>query len=397
MSNNPFERKFREFAQNLNKKSAEGHSEAVAGKSAEVFSDVPFTVEFSGVYKVAQVGQSVAQVVTFLTTAALGVFALQHVIPLSWGIYIAVPLALLFAFGVEKVKRSTLAIAAKHLLKYKEIGFVGVVAVLTLCVSIAAALYGAKELPGVVYPKPGRTVDGAAVAALNADIDRVQADIDRVQADLKNGKNWIAENRTLPRLQKERAALVDKREAATGSAEWRADSQYNDALAERQEKVDKMQVYAVGAAIAAELAFALSTGFIFLYLFRAFAEQHPETQEGQQEAPQAPGVRVNAPAPAAMNGRAVAQNFRSSAEGVRFTVPAPARDNAMRYDDALSNTQVIEVDTSLKPCAWCNTPFRPKTTWHKYCNPECKLAENESRHGTRFDPGKAKFKKKSPA
>ena len=65
-------------------------------------------------------------------------FALQHVIPLSWGSYVAVPLALFFAYGVERVKRSTIAIASKHLLKYKTFGFVG----------IAAALYGAKELPG---------------------------------------------------------------------------------------------------------------------------------------------------------------------------------------------------------------------------------------------------------
>lgn len=403
MSNNPFKRKYIEFAQNLSKKSAEGHAEVVAGKSADVFADKPFTAEFSGVYKVAQVGQSIAQVVTFLTTAALGVFALQHVIPLSWGIYIAVPLGLLFAFGIEKVKRSTLAIAAKHFLKYKDFGFVGVVAILTLLVSIGAALYGAKELPGVVYPKPGRAVDGAAVVALTADIDRVQADIDRVQADLKNSPNWVAQNKTLPKLQAQRAALIDKREAATGSAEWRADSQHNDALAERQEKVDKMQVYAIGAAIVAELIFALCTAFVFYYLFRHYAEQHPEEPEGQQEAPQAPqapGVRLNTPTPAAMNGRAVAQNLRADTGGVRYSMratPAPARDNALRNDDALSNTHVIEVDTSLKPCAWCNTPFKPKTTWQKYCTTECKLSENESRHGTRFDPGKAKFKKKSPA
>ena len=386
---NPFERKFKEFAQNLTSKNAEGHAEHIASKSGEVFKDKPFTDEFKTVYTVAQVGQSVAQVVTFLTTAALGVFALTHVIPLSWGVWVAVPLALLFAFGVEKVKRSTLAIASKHLLKYKTFGFVGFVALLTLCVSIAAALFGAKELPGVVYPKPTRAVDGTSVTALTADIDKVQADIDRLQGNLKSGKNWVAENRTLPKLQGQRAALVEKRDAATKDAAGRGDSEHAEALADRQEKVDKMQVCAVGAAIVAELVFLLCTGFVLYYLFRHYAEQNHDAHDESEDLLRSQPPPIKQP----VNGRPVASNLSAAPESVRYTIPA---DDARARDSALSNiTHSVEtVDSSLKPCAWCSTPFRPKTTWQKFCNTECKFAENESRHGTRFDPTKAKFKKK---
>lgn len=260
---NPFERKFNEFAQTLGAKNAQGHAEHIAATSSATFRDKPFTEEYQGIYKISLWGQSLAQVVTYATTAGLGVFALQHIIPVSWSIYVAVPLALLFAFGVERVKRSTLAIASKHLLKYKTFGFVGIVAALVMCVSIAAALYGAKELPGVIYPKPARTVDAASVELLTTDIAKVQTDIDRTTAALSGGKNWIAENRTLPQLQKERAALIEKRDAAQKDIAARGDTDHAEALADRDAKVQKMQVYAVGAAIVAELIFLFCTGFIF--------------------------------------------------------------------------------------------------------------------------------------
>ncbi len=73
------------------------------------------------------------------------------------------------------------------------------------------------------------------------------------------------------------------------------------------------------------------------------------------------------------------------------TAPAPAHDNAM------SNAQTLLIDSSLKPCAFCNTPFKPRTTWQKFCSQDCKLNEHEQRTGQRFDPNKAKFKKKANA
>jgi hypothetical protein len=380
MSINPFERKFREFAQSLTKKNADGHAETVATKSGEVFRDKPFTDEYAGVYKIALVGQSVAQVVTFLTTAALGVFALTHIVPLSWGIYIAIPLGLLFAFGVENVKRSTLAIAAKHYLKYKQFGFVGVAALLVMGVSIAAALYGAKELPGVVYPKPGRAVDGAAVAALTADIDRVQADIDRLQGSLQSGKNWIAENRTLPKLQTQRAALVEKREAATKDAAGRGEAEHLEALADRQEKVDKIQVYAVGAAIVAELIFLLCTAFILYYLFRHYAEENHE-QESAQDAPQAPGVRVEA-TPGTLNGKPVTSNLRADSNGVRYTIPAPFTH--ARADDYRSTDTTIIVDDNRRICEYCKTPYLYRHSKQKFCSDGCRIASWENQSGKKL-------------
>jgi len=382
---NPFERKFKAFAQTLGAQNAQGHAEHVASKSGEVFKDAPFTEEFKTVYTVAQWGQSVAQVVTYLTTAALGVFALTHIIPLWWGIYIAVPLGLLFAFGVEKVKRSTLAIASKHLLKYKQFGFVGVVAALVMCVSIAAALYGAKELPGVVYPKPPRAVDGASVTALTADIDRVQSDIDRLQGNLKTGKNWVGENKTLPKLQAQRAALIEKRDAATTTAQGRGDTEHLEALADRQEKVDKMQVYAVGAAIVAELIFLLCTGFILYYLFRHFAEENHEAADASDSLRTQP-----APIKQPINGRPVSQNLSAAPESVSHTIPADkAPQFARARDDYRFKAPTIIVnDTNQRQCEHCKQPYVYKHAKQKFCCEQCRIDSWQAATGRKMNRGK---------
>jgi len=378
---NPFERKFREFAQNLTAKNAEGNAEHIAAKSGEVFADKPFTQEFSTVYKIAQWGQSVAQVVTYCTTAALGVYVFQHIVPTWWGIYIAVPLGLLFAFGAEKAKRSTLAISSKHILKYKTFGLVGFMAALAMCISIAAALLGSKELPGLVYPLPARAIDPAAVVALTADIDRVQSDIARIQSNLRNEKNWVAENRTLPKLQKERAALVEKRDAATTAAQGRGDAEHAEALADRAAKVEKMQVYSVGAAIVAELIFLLCTGFIFYYLFRHFAETNHEASD-TGDTTETDNLAAQ-PAPVATqhaNGHNVGK-----ANGLPIqNATRPPIGFAYANRNAPARTQTVETQTALgnqRLCEHCQTAYTYGHARQRYCTEVCRVAAWEGRTG----------------
>jgi len=66
---NPFDGKFTAFSAKLTAKNEESHAANVAAKSGEVFEDKPFSVEYRTVYRVAQVGQSFSQVITFTTTA----------------------------------------------------------------------------------------------------------------------------------------------------------------------------------------------------------------------------------------------------------------------------------------------------------------------------------------
>lgn len=367
---NPFERKFKAFAQTLGAQNAQGHAEHVAAASTDTFRDKPFTEEFQGVYKISLWGQSLAQVVTYATTAGLGVFALQHIIIASWGIFVAVPLALLFAYGVERLKRSTLAIASKHLLKYKTFGFVGIVAALVMCVSIAAALYGAKELPGVFYPKPPRMVDAASVELLTADIAKVQTDIDRTTATLSSGKNWIAENRTLPRLQKERAALIEKRDAAQKDVITRGDTDHAEALEYRKGKVQKMQIYAVGTAIVAELIFLFCTGFIFYYLFRAFAEMEQERETNDE-----PPTQPAAPIQPKHNGATVAQSLR--VDNVSATQTVRADGKRATQDNADFQTLL----PGQRTCEHCQIVYTYGHARQRFCSEKCRIENWQEKNG----------------
>lgn len=349
---NPFERKFSAFSSSLQTKTSTAKNENLTQRAGDVFADKPFTVEFRSIYNVAQVGQSLTQVVTFCATAALGVFALTHIVPTTWGIYIAVPLGVAFAFGVEKVKRSTLQIAAKYYLKYNQMGAAGAVALLVMCVSIGAALYGAKELPGVIYPEPRKDVDGRSVAALSADIDRVQKDIDRTTAKLGSADNWTAENRTLPRLQKERARLVAERQTATTAAQMQADLDQNQARFERAAKVDKLQIYSVSVAVVAELLFLLCTGFILYFLFRQYAETEPENETPQEAVQAVTGTPNHSPILRSMSANLTAEKpiYKVSA--------APG-----------------------STCAHCGTDYQRRTTFQKFCSEGCRVASWENKTG----------------
>lgn len=355
---NPFNRKFTQFAATQSAKSAQDHSQAIVKKSDEVFQDKPFSIEYRGIYRTAVIGQSVSQIITYLTTAALGIFALVHVIPLAWGIYVAVPLALLFAYGVEKLKRSTLAIASKHLLKYRTFGAVGLVALLVMLVSVAAALYGARELPGVVYPKVARVKDGTKVEALTEDLKRVQADIDRTTGKLDKGKNWVAENKTLPRLQRERAALVERRDIAAKEAEARADGAVLEVEADRLEKIEKMQRYSIGAAVAAEVVFLVCTLFVFYYLFRSYVEVNERLTE--------------------QIGQPVEQR---ATVGTRPTATA----NLSMYENRL--TKNVDVSHKLlkdRVCEHCGGSYIYAHNKQKYCSDKCRMTAWEARTGAKL-------------
>jgi hypothetical protein len=266
-------------------------------------------------------------------------------------------------------------------LKYKTFGLVGFMAALAMCISIAAALLGSKELPGLVYPMPARAIDPAAVVALTADIDRVQSDIARIQSNLRSEKNWIAENRTLPKLQKERAALVEKRDAATTTAQGRGDAEHAEALADRAAKVEKMQVYSVGAAIVAELIFLLCTGFIFYYLFRHYAETN-------HEAPDTGDAR-EAGNLAAMPATVAAQHANGHNVGTANGLPI---QNATRLPigfayanrNAPAQTQPVETQTvhsNQRLCEHCQTAYTYGHARQRYCTEVCRVAAWEGRTG----------------
>ena len=337
---NPFEGKFKAFSASLTAQTTAANVATTAQEANAVFQDKPFSVEYRPLFVVARVGRALAQVVTYMATAGIGMFVLLQVAPTGVvGYVLAVPLALLFAYGVEAVKWRSLAIAAKQVLKYKTLGAAGIVAALAVCVSVVFALFGASELPGIVHPEPTRVpANGAQVETLTADIERVQTDIERLRA----APGWTAQNRTLPRLMRERAALVEKRTEAVQAAQGAADTEHAEKVAQRAVYIERMRLYCIIAAGVGELVFLLCGVWILYYLFRQYAETAGKEPEQEAAAAAAPRYALN-----------------------------------------LTNPSVTKIvnETEKTTCANCGSAYLSNHKKQKYCSDACRVASWERRTG----------------
>lgn len=358
---NPFEHKFRQFSAGLGAETTADKVAETAAQANAVYQDKPFSVEYRPLFAVARIGRALAQVVTFMATAGIGMFALLQIVPAGApGYYIAAPIALLFAFGVEQVKWRALAIAAKQIFKYHTLGAAGLVAVLGVCVSVFFAIVGAKELPEIVNPVPTRpAADAAQVAALDAGIDRVQADINRLQSS----KSWTTQNRTIPRLMRERADLVQRRAGAAKMAQDAAGEAYNEAHVQRAATVQRMRVYCIAAAVAGESIFLLCGVWILYYLFRQFAET-----AGSISGAETTGARENQ----TLNGV-----HGVPAQGVRYTVNLSAADRT---------TKIVN-DTGKDVCEHCGNTYLRNHKKQKFCSEACRVASWEDRTGAKLQKG----------
>lgn len=93
------------------------------------------------------------------------------------------------------------------------------------------------------------------------------------------------------------------------------------------------------------------------------------------------------------------QNF-SATERIRVNIPYTAPAYKFNWNAPLSepivtsvNNATVNTDHFNKECAHCGTPFYAKVAWQKYCREQCKLDAHEAKHGARFEPSKAKYKK----
>lgn len=352
---NPFERKFKQFAASLDASSTADKVGQTAAEANAVFEDKPFSVEYRPLFAVARIGRALAQVITFTATAGIAAFVVLQVAPPGQiGYILAVPVSLLFAFGVEQVKWRALAIAAKQVFKYRTLGLAGLVAVLGVCVSVFFAIVGARELPDIVHPMPARIAsDPAPIAALDAGIARVQSDIDR----LKGSQSWTTQNRTIPRLMRERAALTEKRAEAARIAQDAAGAAHAEDIEQRAANVHRMRVYCIAAAIAGEAVFLLCGLFILYYLFRQYSETagtHAADAAGADDAGTLQGARS------------------PMGNGVSYTL------NLATSGDRL--TKIVN-DTGNAICEHCKNTYLRNHKKQKYCSESCRRESWEKRTG----------------
>jgi hypothetical protein len=137
-----------------------------------------------------------------------------------------------------------------------------------------------------------------------------------------------------------------------------------------------MQVYAVAAAIIAELIFLCCTGFVLYYLFRAFAEK-----EQEEEADETPTTRHAPTVQTQRNGSPVAQNLRADAGSVSQTIraDASARADGKRATERSGDNQPLLAGQRL--CEHCQTVYTYGHARQRFCTEKCRIENWQDRNG----------------
>ena len=368
---NIFQQKYNEFTKAHTENSTQAATTNHADKAAQIFQDKPFSVEYAGLFTVAQIGRSIAQVVTLLSTAALVAFAIGHLLPTA-GLFFALPVGIVVAFGVEVLKRKILAITAKNVIKYREFGAVGFAALAAMLISVAAALVGSYQLPAVIFPQTKTAPNTAAVERIATDIKTLDADIQKAGTV----PGWVAENRTVPRLQAQRTQLIQAREQAAQQAGTDAHQTETEAENTRQTKIKELQIYSVGTAIAAELIFLLSTLFVFYFLWRCFAETQTagtpdavfvETHQAEKIHPTGNNVL--------RNGVPFSENKKAAQTGQKKPITQTVRARAQTHQ----KTQ--ETKSTLRVCENCGIEYSYGHARQKFCTDFCRVQNWQQRTG----------------
>lgn len=407
---NPFDANIAETLEAQRAALEAAHSARLDEKASKSFQDEPFSTEWSGVYSTAIIGQSLSQLVTFIGTATIVAYILQSVIPTAVGAILAVIIGCLVAFGVERVKRATLRIAAKHLLKYKKIGFgLGIVIAVLMSVSIAASIYGAIELPQMTLSAIDSAKGGTTPLSSGKHSETLQKDVDALQNEItaaeqkragKSGWQYAVAGKNIARLQNQRAKLIDRRDATAESEGAKEAETTKTTSSERASLIAKMQTYTVSISVFFELVFLCCTLFILYYQFRHYTDI---TKGGATLGAVDNSALYSQTSGVQDNG--ISQNTAFSAPTTPPIVPrnpigfrmaqrdADALRDALRdgVSTALESPETEAVDLPQKSdkkwvvleCAnvTCGKEFERKTTFQKYCCENCRVENWERSTG----------------
>lgn len=255
-------------------------------------------------------------------------------------------------------------------------------------VSIACSYFGAERAVRQLTPPPALVNSDTLTAPVRAQIAAIDGQINDAKKNTWKGKVTAPAQRTIDRLTRQKEALVNELIRQQNRTDTR-----NDAT--EQAHANTTETNAQGFALftlCCELLLIVCLWFLQYYDYRSFAEYCAKPEGKKLEsigfsAIQAPvfsrpdNENGNGVLPTSEAARRPIGFHRETGNAMGFQAPG----NALGYA-APPAVEVQEVDKSLKPCAQCGTLFRYRTTWHRFCTPDCKLAYHEAKHGRKFDP-----------
>lgn len=345
---------------------------------SEKFTPKPYFKQYATLRTVVLIASYLFNVLSAATAAILVFFFLASMIrePISAGILTAVALV-----ALELTKRETNTRFWNDLLQFNKFSAGLMAAVFLLsAVSVASSYFGAKRaVHEFSAPAPVVSPD-SLTAPLRAQLGAIDEQIKDARATKWKGTTTTRSQRTIERLTRQRETLT----AELARVSQRADNR-NDAT--EQAHAQAIQLNAKHFALftlVCEVLFILAAFYLEYYDYRSFAE-YCAKPAGRQ--PGHIGFAVPEPVVPSGNGNGLPHSEAGASRPIGFysnAMRSPAGSNAMSYNPAPA---AVEVDKSLKPCRHCETLFRARTTWQKFCTTDCKLAYHEAKHGRRFDPG----------
>ncbi len=348
---------------------------------SEKFTPKPYFKQYATLRTVVLVASYLFNILSACTAAILVFFFLASMIrePITAGIITAVALV-----ALELTKRETNARFWNDILQFGKFsaGLCAIVFLLS-AISVGSSFFGAKRAVNE-FSAPAPLVNPDSLTApLQAQLNAIDQQVKEARETKWKGTTTTRSQRTIERLTRQRETLT----AELARVSQRADSR-NDAT--EQTHAQELQLNAKHFALftlICEVLFILAAFYLEYYDYRSFAEYCAKPAARQ---PGHIGFAIPEPVtpPTAGNGNGLPTSEANAHRPIGFhsnAMRTRAHDNAMSYDAAPA---VVEMDKSLKPCRHCETLFRARTTWQKFCSEPCKLAYHEAKRGARFDPKK---------
>ena len=278
---NPFNKQFETVKEN-------GQNEInnrTTQQANEIFKDKPFALEYKTAFIIAKCISFVANIVSLFSAF----FAIQFILSLLTGVYIAFFGSLAICGLLELLKNASWKVNIKNFLRYKKVNIGLFLLIVLSLASIGTSLLGAYLIPNSFVSSPVKNnSDSLALADLTT-INTQIANLDKLVLETSNkaipnqqGKVSSTFKTMLASLTVQKDSLSSEKRAINKRLESIRAEQATDkenANKGEIENIKFLQICCVLVALAFEVIFILCTIFTFYYMFRVYVDtgEQPKT------------------------------------------------------------------------------------------------------------------------
>jgi hypothetical protein len=292
--------------------------------------------------------------------------------------YLALTAAAALLVGFELLKSKILSFSFKELFASR-FNFLAIGAsALLLAFSIYSSLEGAKQ-----YVKAsGATVTDSltltASTTLNATLNDLEQQKKEAKNDLKAFKKSVAYKGKINTNNPQILAVINEKEKQVSTLDTKISEAKNESSEATGEKVktvteatNKTATTTVIFCGLIELLIVCALGFRYYFLSNVYKETTTTTPIPRDQ------------------GDTSGAKFTTTTTPTTTPRPTHSPIGFRLYDRDQETTttthqETNNPETNPEGCAHCGSAFKRKTTWQKYCNPECKVAAWEAKTGKKF-------------